>query len=414
MKTTILILTFFLGSAQAAVFECTSTQEQDLRIILEKAKSITTEPVEIQLAANINLTNTLEIWSSNPHSFTLTGSADVTLNGSSCPKGADTLAMNGKNIIIQNLHITHSQGNSLRLAASGKYLIKNCQFTHSQGGGIIIWNEQPSPRADSTLERIISNNLIEHFNLANVQWSHDGMSIQDDDTLIQNNTVKNCTAECMGIRVMGRNNQISQNIVTSVGHADSGGIYLWGGKNIYHYLGNIVKNNIISKVSRGIYLDDGTSGALIEHNWIDQAQVAGIFIGGGRDNTIIQNIISQSPIGIHLDTRTAGWDTGPDKMILWTQAYQQLTHLLSDLTAAPLLKKRFPQFNATLPTIQDYIKPFKNIIIENKLYQVTQDQFFQDYSVHTQLADKMHLYNQLEPSIQLTQLPKESDFLTHP
>lgn len=100
------------------------------------------------------------------------------------------------------------------------------------------------------------------------------------------NTVRNTAAETMDIRVMGRANLVEWNRVEKVGRADSGGIYFWSGERIYETYGNVARYNFIRNVSRGIYLDDGLSGASVYGNAIFQAEVAGIFIGGGRDNRV--------------------------------------------------------------------------------------------------------------------------------
>ncbi len=77
--------------------------------------------------------------------------------------------------------------------------------------------------------------------------------------------------------------------------------------------GNIIRHNFIhdlgsgnSHARMGIYIDDCDSGDTIEGNVLVRAGTA-IFIGGGRDNPVINNLVIDCAKGVHLDGRGMVW-----------------------------------------------------------------------------------------------------------
>lgn len=103
----------------------------------------------------------------------------------------------------------------------------------------------------------------------------------------------------MAIRLMGNDNVIEYNeifnVLTDVD--DSGAIYAYRTKT---NRGNVIENNylhdlksFINNTSHGIYavyLDDMFDGAKINGNIFEDIDGFGVFINGGRDNKITNNI----------------------------------------------------------------------------------------------------------------------------
>jgi len=77
--------------------------------------------------------------------------------------------------------------------------------------------------------------------------------------------------------------------------------------------GNVFQYNYLHDISgknggwcRGIYLDDEFSGATVRNNVFSQVMQA-VFVGGGRDNLVENNVFVDCPRAFHLDARALGW-----------------------------------------------------------------------------------------------------------
>jgi len=74
--------------------------------------------------------------------------------------------------------------------------------------------------------------------------------------------------------------------------------------NYIHDLGSVVQNRQLG--GRGIYLDDQVSGVTVKNNFVSHADLA-LLVGGGRHNTVTENILTHCNAAIQLDSRGAGW-----------------------------------------------------------------------------------------------------------
>lgn len=127
---------------------------------------------------------------------------------------------------------------------------------------------------------------------------------------------------------------------------DAGAFYM--GRD-WSQRGNVVRYNYFHHLGTGdvqaVYLDDWTSGVLVYGN-ICHGALRGVLVGGGRDNTIENNIFVDCKIGVHIDQRGLGWAKsyfdGTDNTLfdrlkavngtqpLYTQRYPELATLLED------------------------------------------------------------------------------------
>jgi hypothetical protein len=99
------------------------------------------------------------------------------------------------------------------------------------------------------------------------------------------------------------------------GTADAGGFYAgrtWANR------GNVIRGNLFKDfVQReamaqatsvnGIYLDDMESGWTVLNNTFVNAGERCMFIGGGRQNTVMHNTFVNCTVPLHVDTRGLGW-----------------------------------------------------------------------------------------------------------
>jgi hypothetical protein len=80
--------------------------------------------------------------------------------------------------------------------------------------------------------------------------------------------------------------------------------------------GTVIANNHLHSIApnitwgrtKGVYLDDQASGITVRGNVFAQVDEA-VFIGGGRDNLIEDNIFRHGAFPIHLDARGRHWQT---------------------------------------------------------------------------------------------------------
>jgi hypothetical protein len=120
--------------------------------------------------------------------------------------------------------------------------------------------------------------------------------------------------------------------------------------------GNIIRHNFIHDVSgpgmhgaQGVYLDDAASGTIVVGNIIRRTARA-MLIGGGRDNLIENNIITECAKSIHFDNRGLNWmkyhvapggvmrerlQAMPYRQPPWSERYPDLLSLLDDTPGAP-------------------------------------------------------------------------------
>ncbi len=116
--------------------------------------------------------------------------------------------------------------------------------------------------------------------------------------------------------------------------------------------GNSIENTRPAKPGRtvaAIYLDDMLSGTLVERNLIIGVPF-GVLLGGGRDNTIVNNFFVDSERPIHIDDRALGWAkaaVAPGEVMrtrlaampvssgVWAKAYPKLAEMRLEVAAQP-------------------------------------------------------------------------------
>ncbi|MCE9631198.1 MAG: right-handed parallel beta-helix repeat-containing protein [Planctomycetia bacterium] len=134
---------------------------------------------------------------------------------------------------------------------------------------------------------------------------------------------------------------------------DVGGFYSVADWTTY---GNILRHNFVHSCPRAnaFYVDDGDSGDTIIGNVVVNA-ACGPFVGGGHFNTVRNNIVVDSPIGIHLDARgvARGYDTSGTHR-------GRLTRFRTDL---PPWSDRYPALHSL--TTLDAGLPHGNVVNTN-------------------------------------------------
>lgn len=168
------------------------------------------------------------------------------------------------------------------------------------------------------------------------------------------------------------NNEIF-NVVRETG--DAGAIYVGRDFTVH---GTVIENNFLHNIEpqskdfdvKGIYLDDQASGIAIRNNVFAKVQQP-VFIGGGRDNIVENNVFFKSSPAVHLDARglasqrhmtldprgtlQRGLDAVPYRSAVYVERYPNLARLREDEIGAP--KYNVFQKNIVIDAVMSNIDP---------------------------------------------------------
>ncbi len=132
---------------------------------------------------------------------------------------------------------------------------------------------------------------------------------------------------------------------------DVGALYL--GRD-WTMRGNVIRHNYFHDIaasaersSMAVYLDDAASGFTVDGNIFYRVQYA-VFLGGGRDNRIENNVFAECKLAVHVDARGIGWmkdevettlkprlNAMPYQQPPWSRRYPSLVTILSDEPGLP-------------------------------------------------------------------------------
>lgn len=192
-------------------------------------------------------------------------------------------------------------------------------ISHTGKGGIVL---EGGDRKTLTLARHVAfNNHIHHYGEIE-QTYQTAVNVNGVGNRVANNLIHD--APHIGILLTGNAHLIEYNDIHHVcmEGADNGAFYM--GRD-WTQRGNILRGNRIHDISGfgmagmedgvvryespfqawGIYLDDCSSGTLIEANMIYRVPLCGVMIGGGRDNWVVNNVFYECIPALHIDAR---WD----------------------------------------------------------------------------------------------------------
>ena len=280
---------------------------------------------------------------------------------------------NTSHVILQGVVVEGTRGTGIRVRGGHDNLVAGCTVRNTAGAGITISGlrngvtgcDIHSTGKDgisiaggnrATLERgenYATNNHIHHF--ARLQRTYaGGIRLNGVGNRAANNLIHDCPHA--GILYGGNDNTIERNEIfnTCLETGDVGALYTgrdWGTQ------GNVIRHNFIHHVggvrgwSMGVYLDDCDSGDTIYGNIFYRVSRA-VFIGGGRNNDVENNVFVDCAPAVHIDNRgktriewnagvQSSWDleaklkrynyTKPP----WSTHYPQLANIMQDQPALP-------------------------------------------------------------------------------
>ena len=199
----------------------------------------------------------------------------------------------------------------------------------------------------------VENNHVHHYS-RRARTYKTGITISGCGNRMAHNLVHH--GPHMALSAPGNNHIVEYNEIHNAVHesGDAGAYYV--GRD-WAQRGNILRYNywhhIKGSSSYGgmtIYLDDQHCGHTIFGNVFERCNQS-VFIGGGDDNKVLNNVFIDSYKSAHLDNRGMGWqkkftdDTNssihkqlhsmPYKSKLWAEAYPELVNVLEDDPGVP-------------------------------------------------------------------------------
>ena len=191
--------------------------------------------------------------------------------------------------------------------------VRSCDFTELPADGLFLCG-------GSGTDGVRGDNLIENchawkFGFMRNSWQRGGFHMTGCG-----NTMRHCQADTsqeVGFTYDGVDQLVEycRTHTVSFWNGDSGAVYTQGGLSASY--GCTFRYNDVSASPgyvNGLYCDDCCSGHTIYGNIVRNFGCGGIFIGGGRDNAIFNNIVIAphgegrfAAVGLHLDLRGLAW-----------------------------------------------------------------------------------------------------------
>ena len=218
--------------------------------------------------------------------------------------GDGLVARNAAHLAILGCVVANCAGNGISISGNDNS-VSSCDLYNLGQGGIALAG---GDRLTLALARnLASNNHIHHYGLFQRTYAP-GIGAQGCGQIVRHNRIHDAPHNAVlygGNEHLFELNEIYR-VVMETG--DAGAFYT--GRD-WTSQGNILRHNFIHDLgggdakhvnTMGVYLDDCDCGDTIEGNVFYRAGRA-IMIGGGRDNPVLNNLVIECPIGLHLDAR---------------------------------------------------------------------------------------------------------------
>ena len=279
--------------------------------------------------------------------------------------------INGTNIRINNCKIEHVGNVGVDVRGGRSVLIDKTLVQDTGGSGIVL--KGGDRKLLEASEHVIRRSVVSETS-AIFKTYHAAVSLEGVGNTVENSIIHG--APHIGIYIVGNDNKIRYNEIYDVVNetSDAGAIY--GGRD-WSQRGNVVEGNYVHDILpladismrndrsgnpvaievKGVYLDDLYSGTIIRSNIFLNVQKP-VFIGGGRDNIIRQNLfINSKDEAVFIDDRGMTWPSLKD---LNGVMYKRLYSVPYN---SPLYNARYPQLSKLLSENPE--KPIGNLLENN-------------------------------------------------
>lgn len=302
-----------------------------------------------------------------PRLFTLTNTSHVTLRGLwlETARGTGIAIKGGQQCRVVGCTFRNLGNHAVSIFDGKENGVVGCDMYGMGGGGIYLVGGDRKTLTPAG--HFAENNHIHHFG----RWDRmyrpglflSGVGLRASHNLIHD-------APHSAILFGGNDHLIEFNEIHNVcfeSH-DCGAIY--AGRS-WTLRGHVIQHNYLHHIygksggpCNGIYLDDLFSSATVQGNIFYQV-LRPVFIGGGRDNIIQNNVFVDCPKAMHIDARALGW-CGPHADGRIKEAQEKGT-IAGVRYKEPPFSTRYPQLVGLLD--DEPKKPKGNIVRRNIFWQ---------------------------------------------
>ena len=285
-----------------------------------------------------------------PTLVAMKGAEHITLRGFTleAARGTAVTITDGSRDQIVGCTIRNVGGYAVSIQGGAGDTVYGCDIYQTGDGGIIL--EGGDRQTLTPAGHCAENNHIHHYSRWNRMYQP-AIALNGVGNRAAHNLIHD--APHQAIAFSGNDHLIEYNEIHDVctESNDAGAIY--SGRD-WTWRGTVIRNNLFHDITGfegrgcvGVYLDDMLCGTTIASN-IFQRVTQAAFIGGGRDNTIENNIFVDCRPAVHVDARALGWasyhvDTTMKERLLvmpyqqspWRERYPELVNILDDDPAAP-------------------------------------------------------------------------------
>jgi hypothetical protein len=245
-------------------------------------------------------------------------------------------------ITFERCVFRNTGGNGITLLNASNCSIEDCEFAQIGKTAIAVSGGVRKTLTPSNIR--IVNNRIHDFGQVK-RTCEPAVRIWDDavSVYVGNNTMFD--APHTAIMFMGNNHVIENNHIYNVCTETQDAGVIYAGRD-WTARGTVIRNNFIENCGSGdvsaVYLDDMTSGIVVEKNRIKNVPRA-LKIVGGRDNVLCNNTIIDTrewlvALKWSLENRVTLFSrlsAVPYKDSVWSAAYPALVHILDDDPGCP-------------------------------------------------------------------------------
>ncbi len=255
----------------------------------------------------------------------------VTVDGLSFTNArSNAIDVQGDGNVLRQLKVYAVGGNAICIKGK-RNLVSRCSLTDLGRGGVIV--QGGDCRSLEPGENVCENSLIRDFGLLYPTYQP-AVYLKGVGNICRHNEI--CYTPHIPIIYAGNEHLIEYNHIhhACLHTSDAGAIY--GGRDWTAY-GTVIRYNCIHDMGAdgfrpdGIYFDDCLSGQTAYGNLLVNIPKNGFLIGGGRDNTVYNNLLAHCGDSIKYDDRARdawvanGWYrylVCDEKAVQWQRLYE--------------------------------------------------------------------------------------------